>query len=416
MNLNSTAIEDYQWLNTDEAHAAFRELLETNETGSLGIQHADSRVRSRRLELLKTQVALQKACAEKFPNPEMWFWTKKHLEQSSDLWCALETAQDIPIGSHVVDLCSGAGADAIAIALSGHQVHSYDIDPIAHALLQGNANRNEVKLDAYCQPAEAAVIGSASFLHIDPDRRSGGARVTSSQDFQPAWSVIQPMIHSASGASVKVAPATRLTEDIPAPDVVRFLSRNRSVRQQRWLWNQNRWPANSLVVSAYHLKQWHHEVFENRSSIGLPIEELQGNARSPANSIHQAIRQEGELGEYLGDYDPAIRSAGVSLAFSEKLATSILGPNGYLTHSEPVPHSMVRWFQVLETLPMDRKKLVAYSRSKSVRLWELKSRGVEFPLDPLRKALITCPESDEELTILFTKVAKRNLAIVATPL
>lgn len=397
---SDTHLADYQWLSSTQAHQAFLALLQS-ELSKIQIAQfsTDATIRTRRLELLKTQVTLQKSCNDKFPNPADWMWTRKLLEQSSDFWCAQETAKDIPSNSHVLDFCSGAGADAIAIAQAGHQVESFDIDPIAQALLDGNAKRNEVEIQSFCVPAEQATVTATHFLHIDPDRRSGGARVTSSHDFLPAWSSIAPMIERCLGATIKVAPATRLTEEISSPDVIRYLSRNRSVRQQRWLWNQQRWPNGSLVASAFHLGQWHHEVFSQDL-----LEQF-----SPYEVTTES------LDSFVGDYDPVIRAADASSLLSERMGVEMLGAHGYLTHSEPLAHPMVRWFQVIETLPMDKKKLVALSRRLNARSWELKTRGVEFAIDKLRKELVTDPQSNQELTILFTKVGKKHQAIVAMP-
>ncbi len=409
-------LEDYRWLNTPEAREAWALWLQNpnapfplrgpgvspGATFSIPGETPGPRTKHR-LAILQTQLSFLKTSKEKFPDPEHWFWTRKLLEQSSDYWCAHETALDIPSGIPVVDLCSGAGADAIAIAKKGHAVTAYDIDPVANALLTANASANGTSVEAILRSAESVVASEDFFIHIDPDRRGMGARVTSVEDFLPRWESLEPMIAKSAGISMKVAPATRFESECEPPHVIRFLSRNRSVRQQRWIWRGERWPTDSIVVSVYHRQRWDHEVFDRNEALNEPFEKRSGLFTD-------------RLEAFVGDYDPAIRAAGVASRFAKRLSCQQLHENGYLIASQPIEHPMVRWFRVIDQLSMDRKKLVAFSRTTPAAVWELKSRGVEFPLEPLRKQLVTSPESDRQLTILFTRVGNRNRAIVGEEL
>ncbi len=392
--------EDQRWLSTVEAHNAWKDAIAENDLNSgLSAIQGSKRDRNHKSESLKTQWSLLKASKNKFSDPQNWFWTRKLLEQSSDQWCAEETALDIPPESRVVDVCCGAGADAIAIAKRGLSVLSIDIDPVAIALLEANAKWNGVCVASDLGDAESLKVPPGSFVHVDPDRRTQGGRVTASSAFIPSWDRIAAWQKESCGTSVKVAPATRIPEGV-RPEVVRFLSRIRSVRQQRWLWGQTRWPHGSLVVSAFTANRWNHEVFQQDD-----------NSSETNTEMHRGI-----LNTYIGDYDPVIRAADRSTAFAQRIGVPLLGQHGYLSSSKIVVHPMVRWFRVLDTLTMDRKKLVAYSRKTLPAVWELKSRGVEFPLEPLQKQLQRDPSSNRSLTILFTQVNKKNTAIVAEPI
>ncbi len=79
---------------------------------------------------------------------------------------------------------------------------------------------------------------------------------------------------------------------------------------------------------------------------------------------------------------PVVRAAKLSLVFASSLGCQVLQQEGgYLVSQTANVHPFVKWYRVLEVLPQDRKKLVAYARSHPCRLWTLKSRGVEVDLD-----------------------------------
>lgn len=391
---------DFDWINSSAGKAAWTALLHDQPAPPFDSRW-DKTTAKRRIEFLRLQRSFQASAKEKFPDPQDWFWTRKLLEQSSDHWCAEESARDIPAGVVVMDLCCGAGADAIALARRSIQVIACDIDATALQLATLNAAKHQVELDLRLQPAETLEIPNDAWIHIDPDRRSGGARATYQHAFAPAWDDVQRMLGQCRGMSVKVAPGTRF-EGEDFPPVIRFLSRQRSVRQQRWLWNTDRWPSGSIVVSAMGPDAWCHEVFLRKET----------ETTAPRYDIH-GRELDSRLDRFLGDYDPGVRAAGLSTQFAGRLGCNLLFENGYLTGPDPIEHPMVRWFEVLEVMSLDRKKLAAYSRSKHARSWELKSRGLEIDLDLLRKSLRVDPSSDSSLTLLCTKIQGKNRAVVA---
>lgn len=391
---------DFDWINSSAGQAAWSSLLHGQPTPPID-SRSDKATARRRIEFLRLQRSFQASAKEKFPDPEDWFWTRKLLEQSSDHWCAEETANDFPSGEVVMDLCCGAGADAIALAKRSNRVIACDIDATALQLATLNAAKHQVGLDLRLQPAETLDIPNDVWVHIDPDRRPGGARATYQHAFAPPWEDVQRMIGQCRGISVKVAPGTRFEGD-DAPPVIRFLSRQRSVRQQRWLWNSNRWPEGTIVVSSLGPEAWSHEIFSR-------------NETESESTLYDKRGWELDSGldRYIGDYDPSIRAAGLSAPFATRLGCTLLFENGYLVGSEPVHHAMVRWFEVLEVMSLDRKKLAAYSRSIHARSWELKSRGLEIDLDLLRKSLRVDPSSDSTYTLLCTKIQGKNRAVAA---
>lgn len=393
---------DYEWLSSDKAIQTW-EMMHSTGNGLLVLKNEllPSADRKRMEALLKDQWSLSQVARSKFLDPQHWFWTRTLLEQSSDAWCAEETARDFPADARVVDVCCGAGADTLALAARCDAVRAIDLSPTSVALMKANAKLQGRCIDVRCESAEELRLQSPEYLHIDPDRRTTGKRVTAIEGLQPCWAVVRSLIANSRGASVKVAPATDWSELDDAPDVVRFLSRDRSVRQQRWLWGIDRWPVGSIVVSVHMRDQWVHEVFE------------QNNENE--SSVNRRCAQ--EPGAYIADYDPAIRAARVSASFASRLGCQMLdSAGGYLTAEHCVPHGMVRWFRVLDVLSMDSKKLRAYARSAQVGAWELKSRGVTVDLDKVRKELSIAADSSKLCTLLFSKIAGRAQVIAAEPI
>jgi SAM-dependent methyltransferase len=397
---------DYEWLASEQAIHIWERLHSTGDglealASEPVIELASPVDRKRLASLLKEQWELSHVAKTKFPNHESWFWTRTLLEQSSDAWCAAETAQDFPTNTSIVDVCCGAGADTLALAACGNAVLAIDQSPISVSLLKANAKLQGQRVEVRCESAEELQLQSLEYLHIDPDRRTTGKRITAIEGLRPSWAVVRSLIASSTGASIKVAPATDWNELDDAPDVVRFLSRERSVRQQRWLWRLDRWPKGSIVVSVHTRGAWVHEVFDQGDQ-NSPLE-AQSNAKDP--------------GIYVADYDPAIRAARVSHVFASRIGCKMLdSAGGYFTADECVPHGIVRWFRVLDVLSMDSKKLRAYARSASVGAWELKSRGVTVDLDKVRKELPTAPDSSKSCTLLFSKISGRPRVIATEPI
>ncbi|MCU0713766.1 MAG: hypothetical protein MUC43_17035 [Pirellula sp.] len=393
---------DYEWLGSEQAIPIWEKMHSTN-FGPEGLASELSHLvdRTRYETLLKEQWALSQSARTKFPNPQHWFWTRTLLEQSSDAWCAAETANDFPTNAKIVDVCGGAGADTLALASRCDAIRAIDRSPIAVALLKANAKLQGRSVDVRCESAEELKLQLPEYLHIDPDRRPTGKRITAIEGLQPSWTVISSLIASSQGTSIKVAPATDWSELDDAPDTVRFLSRDRSVRQQRWLWGLDRWPRGSIVVSVHTRDAWSHEVFD------------QNNENEPNANLFCAQ----EPGAYVADYDPAIRAARVSASFAVRIGCKMLdSAGGYFTAEHCLPHGMVRWFRVLDVLSMDSKKLRAYARTAHVGSWELKSRGVTVDLDKVRKELPIAPDSRKSCTFLFSKIAGRPRVIAAEPI
>lgn len=367
------------------------------------------------IQFLQTQLECANgASAKKVADPWNWFWTRILLEQASDQWTADETALDFPAEVAVVDGCCGAGVDSISIArhlLQGGEldgrITSIDSSEVACALTRVNSIRNGVPLNPELKRFEEAKFSALAWLHLDPDRRVAG-RTVNVYSTEPSWTVIAERIALAPGASIKAAPGFQPKDDFPwdrcgPPDVRRWISRDGSVRQQRLYWRIPRWENAKRIASAYRRGSgWYHEVFEEEPLSGYQAYDL----------IDNEISQTGEC-FFVADHDPALRAAGCVPALSANLRMRVLGNEfGYCTASEPVSNPMLRWYRVLEVMPLDRKKVRAMSRARKVGRWELKSRNVDVDLIQWKKDLVVDKGSDLVRWLLITKLGPKHICMV----
>ncbi len=416
-------VEDYEWLSSPLAQRHWLELCLAPAT------HPDSLLKRLRsilpvnyASVLIDQLKLLPLAKRKVSNPKQWFWTRQLLEQASDQETASETAMDFPVGSRIVDICSGAGADSIALANRGHQVTAIDRCPIACELTKHNAKSHGLNIETVNREASETVVEIGDYVHIDPDRRADGNRSSSLERLSPGWEAIKQLLARCRGMSLKIAPGTRVDLEAMSrsaeriPDSLRFLSKDGSVRQQRWYWGLERWPIGSITASMLLNTPSEHRALQFKGK-------QHPNTRLLCGWFHETflakdvaplaarILTQAPL-DYVGDYDPSIRAAEMSVSFANRYGWRLIdSDSGYLTASTASVHPMVRWFQVLDVLPLDKRQIKSYARDSDVHTWELKSRGLEVELTALRKILPCASTSKESQTILCTKMGGQHRAI-----
>jgi hypothetical protein len=406
--------DDYAWLITERGQSAWNAVISSRVVNS----HSEPKraairevanVDTPQADLLLEQLLLARGKARrKVQDPQRWFWTQKLFEQASDEWTAQETALDAPLhANRWYDVCCGAGVDAIALAKRKPSVIAVDSDPVAERLTHCNAWMNQVAIQSRNCPAESLDMDRDMFMNIDPDRRADGSRTIDPTRSQPAWSWVQQAVRRCGAVSLKLSPGLRTDRgfqwgDAIKPHAVRWLSWEGSVRQQRWYWGIERWPTGVKVASCGGKRSgWHHEIFDPWTN----------DSRSPAVIIDQMSRLDSG---FVADQDPVVRAAGASDLLAEKLGVSCIGDrHGYFLGANAIDHPMLDWFRILDVVAMDSKRIRAMARSAKVAQWELKSRGVEVDLIDMQRQLHCDPASDQRRTLLFTRLGKQRLTIVA---
>lgn len=400
---------DYAWLSSQGGQVAWHLLLES-ATPHLGWIRSATSAKNECANLLLEQLLFARGKARaKVEDPDRWFWTKKLLEQASDEWTALETALDAPpSASRWLDVCCGAGVDCVALARRRPGVMGIDAHPIPLLLARANAIMNQVDVELQECQAETLSLEPNMYLNIDPDRRADGKRTIDPIQSQPSWSWIAHAVRRCAAVSLKLAPGLRARDDFDwgeagEPHAMRWLSWHGEVRQQRWYWGIDRWPQGTRIASAgSRTEGWHHEIFPSHST-------------RASTSMPQAIDDVSLLASgYVADQDPVVRAASLGDLLADRLGIRCLGDrNGYCHASRPVHHPMLRWFHIIDVLPLDARKIRATARRMSARHWELKSRGVDLDLDAMQRQLPTDSASDQRFAILFTRLGKKHIAIFA---
>ncbi len=353
----------------------------------------------------------------KVSNPQNWIWTRRLLEQSSDEWVAKMVADFFPNGDLVHDVCSGAGADSVALGRRG-PVRTLDLSPIACLLCKSNLRSNYVEdFSIENNLAESLIVSRDDWIHIDPDRRSLGAigsgnRTTNAEVFMPPLEIVLRLISESRGGSVKVAPITQAEEAAfsrcPAGSQLfqqmgkQFVSWGNSVRQQRWWWNIDRFPSDTTTVSIMKVKhEWYHWTFTEVS-------------KASHNLFDRIVESIPINAKFIGDTDPAVRTAGAQLVLASERDCEVLGTEqGYFFAEETPSQSdpLIQWFAIEEVLPLDRKKLKQYLRSNNIGVLEIKIRDAQIIPEELRKEMKLV--GDKSRTLLITRTGKKLIAVIA---
>lgn len=137
-------------------------------------------------------------------------------------WKARRFAQALGNSGTVLDICSGIGADAIALRDAKLNVKCVDLDPLRSWMAEKNTQRQSVSMDARTIATDDAfwrdgVGKDVAALHIDPARRasSGGggrSRVWKFADVEPSPEVLRGLLARCPDAGIKLSPGLNFAE------------------------------------------------------------------------------------------------------------------------------------------------------------------------------------------------------------
>lgn len=355
---------------------------------------------------------LQRKASEKLgppgPGQSHWVVTARALQQSSDAYSAAYKANRFPGGATIIDVCCGIGADAIALRQRGPLL-AIDADPLIARMAAYNLQTGDHLQTAY--PAQV-VAGLAErvlsvsedrrqpvFLHIDPDRRPGDRRATDPRRYQPALEDVLRWFSCCDGGVVKLAPAATVPLSLPLRYHREWISLGGSVRQQL-LWIGKLAGAEPPYRSATTLdaQSCHVTFTASPQQSGLP------EATAPLR--------------WVIDLDPAIRAAGLSVAFARQHGWfGLCGPQGFFTtDSREVPSPLAKAYEVVWSGPADVKTLKRVAAERGRLLLEIKVRGTEHDPDDLRRRLRSKRTvGGQPATLLVGRGGGRVFAAIADP-
>jgi SAM-dependent methyltransferase len=144
--------------------------------------------------------------------------TRSAAEQASHPAVSRWRARRFAGAGLVVDLCCGAGLDALAIAARTGPVVAVDRDEARAILAQHNAGARDADVRVVVADALHLPVSTRGAFHADPSRRAGGRRLRRLSDYTPPVDALLDAVRRAAGAAIVVAPGVALDDPILPPD------------------------------------------------------------------------------------------------------------------------------------------------------------------------------------------------------
>lgn len=383
---------------------------------------------------VRTLVAVREAGVEKW-GEQSWtmLLTRDLLEQATrSSIAAFHAEQFAAMGvTTVIEAGCGAGGDTLAFAEAGLEVEAWEIDETSAACARANlAAYPRVRMvcgDALARVKEiyddaAGGVISTQAVFVDPQRRSGGRRLTNPEQWKPPFSTVQQW-GSRLTVGAKIAPGIPL-ELLGVGETV-WVSEDRD-----------------LVECSVWMGPHAPHRFRARMSCSGTVCEFTG----PARQVHERVEPAVEIGDVLALPDPAAIRAGAIPYLCERFDLAPVGEgisfltgtggalgaerdrgkgleeeNAELGSLSGPAHEVLRWWRVEAVLPVRAKKIAAYFRDHPVGSVEVLARGVDVQPAVIRDAAMkaggvvnkSLKKSSEGMSIIVTKSTHGARAIVA---
>ncbi len=327
---------------------------------------------------------LRRRAAAKFTRADRMWFDRTGLEQSTSEPVARHKARRFADHSEIVDLCSGIGADAIALAASS-SVLTVDARPAAALMARWNAETYDVagNLQLQVGQAEAVDLGPRPF-HIDPDRRPAGKRSLRIEDHQPGLEFLQQLSVHPAGGAIKLSPASNFGGKFPGCEIELVSIDGECKEALIWcgpLRTATDWRATVLPTG----------------------DTLTGDPWS-------AVSQQSRLGRYIYDPDPAVVRAGLVDVLCEQSGLKRLDrEEEYLTSDELIATPFAHAFEVVAQLSNNDREIRNWFRQADCGQVEIKCRRIPVVPEKVRKHLPL--EGRQPLVLIYARLAGRAHAI-----
>lgn len=177
----------------------------------------------RRPAVLAAAVGRRRAAELGYPSPERLVLTRSALEQASRPAVARTRAERLAGGGGIVDLCCGAGLDALTLSEGAEIERAVDLDPARVVLAQHNLAEAGVGAVEVGDAVEAAVAVRRGRAHADPSRRRDGRRARRLAEYAPDVGALVRAL-GGSSAAIAVSPAVSWDDpDLPAGAELEFV-------------------------------------------------------------------------------------------------------------------------------------------------------------------------------------------------
>ncbi len=341
-----------------------------------------------------TQAKLRGKAVTKFGDfSERMLFTEAGLEQATRLpVAALHAGRYVRAGlTSVADLGCGIGADALAFAGAGLNVHAVDADEVTAAITTYNlAPFPEARVSH--GTAEEVDLSDVESVYLDPARRTSGhtntSRLASSEDYSPS-------LDFAFGLAKKLPTGIKLgpgfdRDLIPEDCEAQWISVNGDVVEVG-LWfgplKREGITRAALVLNADGM----HEL---------------------ASATDSEDAEVGELGKFIYEPDGAVIRARLIGDLARSIGAHMLDEHiAYMSSGVAVSTPFASTFEVVQEFALDVKVLAKELKARGIGTLEIKKRGVDIDPAEFRKRLSLSGKNSA--TLFLTRLGERRVALLA---
>lgn len=374
-----------------------------------------------------TQLKLRAQAETKFgPFVDQMLFTDAGLQQATPLQVAAHHARRFAGAGvdEVVDLGSGLGADALAIAGMDIPVTAVEIDPTTAAATTINLmpfpHATVEVADAMQWVQDHPVVeGSSRGYWLDPARRKtlshGTVRIFDPESFSPPLSFVESLADAGYALGVKLGPALA-HEVIPETAEAQWVSLHGSVVEAVLWFNMARRSQvrrAALVIGSAGAKELTATTdFGHSPKVPVAgIDGATGYLYEPNGAVIRAGLVTDLMVNHFMDGDAANAAAGRQL--DEHIA--------YFCSDTYHETGFATGYRILEVLPYKLKGLRQYVKANNVTRLDIKKRGVDVSPEELRRTLMQGlkskkPADGTHLTLVLTRVGDARYAIVVEPI
>ncbi|MBU3700214.1 MAG: hypothetical protein FGM33_09465 [Candidatus Kapabacteria bacterium] len=318
-----------------------------------------------------------------------WLFTRRMAEQATHPVIAAYHAERFAECRHVVEICTGAGMDAVALSAVVPQVTSYEADETTHAIVAGNVQRSGIaSIDLRCQSWPEPLDPSYDAVWADPSRRSERGRLRVADAYEPPLSSIPKDVL----CGIKIGPGDEVSPDAEKKFSSEYIGFGDECRE-RILWSAEagRRPLVTLLDGSGTRESW------------TP----QGPAQAPI------VREGGFLIE---PHNAVIASGSVGAFFVEKGA-GVLDPRiGYgVVDKEPPSSAWYRAYRIeaIETGTSIRRMQDAVRQRGWGNGTIIKKRGWDQDPEQVRRRL-SFTDGGLPGVIIVARVGTGHVTVYAT--
>ncbi len=331
-------------------------------------------------------VDCRRRAATKFSRANAMWLEPVGLEQATSEIVATHKARRFEAGSLVVDLCSGIGGDAIALAEKS-PVIAVDSNEAMGRRLMWNADvyGRADRVQTISSLAEDFVMPAQSFVHIDPDRRATtDRRAREVADYVPGLEFLHKMMKAVRGGAIKLGPGSDFSAHFSGQEVELVSLFGECREATIWFGELSTCLRRATILPAG--LTWTNEDCAGRSTSG-------------------------PLSAWLFDPDPSLTRSGLldRFAAAHSLVRPFVGID-LLSSDQRVNTPWLQAFQVEEVLPFDMKILRQRVTKGGLGPLEIKPRGIPVSPEKLRRQLK--PQGDRPATLFVIRASGGTTQVV----